>query len=433
MVTLLRLFWGFVVAMTSLGAPLANAQALAITNGVLYLQSTQSSDGSWGSISTSSSGIVPTTALVVETLHLLEASPSPQQIAGREFLATQSLDETELLARRILALLGTGSSVPSDADRLLGTQNLITLASFSSDGGWGGAGMFGSTILDTSLATVALAGAGATGSPSLLSASGYLLAVQNEDGGWGLASGKASRVYDSSWAVRAMDALSAVEALSIANGTGLRTYNVTVTNAPAIVPGLSVSNAIKTDIMNAVAAGKHVTIPEQEITIGGWSGTGYIVTDPATGSGAYMISGGFSGAANTTCEGGPVPTAVAAGSDPDIVGACALKIVDAWKKTELNLGKIAIIAAFVTTISLLFLYAVPAVWAAFPVLSLAVPAFIVLVTLAIVITFLMYGLYLAILNLVIARRKLLKGTIGSAVDQGSPSLVLVMGPYRGDG
>ncbi len=65
--------------------------------------------------------------------------------------------------------------------------------------------MFGSTILDTSLASVALASVGTTGSsPSLLSAAGYLLAVQNEDGGWGLASGKASRVYDSSWAMRAL-------------------------------------------------------------------------------------------------------------------------------------------------------------------------------------------------------------------------------------
>ena len=227
-----------------------------------------------------------------------------------------------------------------------------------------------------------------------------------------------------------VDAISAVEALSIANGAGLRTYNVTASNAAAVVPGLSVPSAIKTDIKNAVVAGKYVTIPEQEITIGGWVGIGYIITDPATGSGAYMISGGFSGGTNTTCEGGPVPTAVVEGSDPDIVGACALKIVDGWKKAELNLGKIAIIAAFITTISLLFLYAVPGVVATFTTLASIVPVLFVLVTLAIVIVLLMYGLYLAILNLMVSKRRLLDDTVWPEVHSARLSIGLI--PQRGN-
>ncbi len=33
------------------------------------------------------------------------------------------------------------------------------------------------------------------------------------------------------------------------------------------------------------------------MTMGDWSGTGYIVTNPETGAGAYMISGGLNGGA----------------------------------------------------------------------------------------------------------------------------------------
>lgn len=50
-----------------------------------------------------------------------------------------------------------------------------------------------------------------------------------------------------------------------------------------------------TDIRNAVAAGKIVTTSEKSINFNGWKGSGYIITDPSTGSGAYMISGGLNG------------------------------------------------------------------------------------------------------------------------------------------
>lgn len=47
----------------------------------------------------------------------------------------------------------------------------------------------------------------------------------------------------------------------------------------------------------AVNAGKIVTIPAENMTIGSWPGTGYMVIDPETGAGAYMISGGLNGGA----------------------------------------------------------------------------------------------------------------------------------------
>ena len=50
-----------------------------------------------------------------------------------------------------------------------------------------------------------------------------------------------------------------------------------------------------TDIRNGVNAGKTVTVHDTQITLNGWSGTGYIILDPNTGAGAYMIGGGLDG------------------------------------------------------------------------------------------------------------------------------------------
>ena len=43
-------------------------------------------------------------------------------------------------------------------------------------------------------------------------------------------------------------------------------------------------------------AGKIVTVSKTDIYFNGWTGCGYIIVDPNTGAGAYMISGGMNGA-----------------------------------------------------------------------------------------------------------------------------------------
>jgi hypothetical protein len=50
-----------------------------------------------------------------------------------------------------------------------------------------------------------------------------------------------------------------------------------------------------TEMQNALSAGKEVTVHQSPITQSGWTGTGYIITDPVTGAGAYKISGGANG------------------------------------------------------------------------------------------------------------------------------------------
>jgi len=92
------------------------------------------------------------------------------------------------------------------------------------------------------------------------------------------------------------EGISAVKALQIANNQGMPIYTLNQTNIDAILPQLQVDAGVKADIINAVNAGKEVTVPQTNITFNDWTGCGYIIIDPDTGAGAYMISGGLSGA-----------------------------------------------------------------------------------------------------------------------------------------
>jgi len=50
-----------------------------------------------------------------------------------------------------------------------------------------------------------------------------------------------------------------------------------------------------TEIRNALNAGKEVITHTDAVSVPGWSGAGYIITDPQTGAGAYKIAGGGNG------------------------------------------------------------------------------------------------------------------------------------------
>lgn len=90
--------------------------------------------------------------------------------------------------------------------------------------------------------------------------------------------------------------LSAVKALKIANDQGIPLYKITQGNIANIMPQLQLDADTKSDIADAVNAGKEVTVSKSNITFGTWTGCGYIISDPTTGAGAYMISGGANGA-----------------------------------------------------------------------------------------------------------------------------------------
>ncbi len=99
-------------------------------------------------------------------------------------------------------------------------------------------------------------------------------------------------------AVMRTPALSAISILNEANRTGIPIYTITKDNMNSILPRLQVSSAVVSDIINAINAGKRVTVPQRQLTLFEWTGVGYIVLDPETGAAAYRISGGANGGYN---------------------------------------------------------------------------------------------------------------------------------------
>ena len=94
-----------------------------------------------------------------------------------------------------------------------------------------------------------------------------------------------------------LEAISAVKALKIANEQGIPIYSINEGNLSYIFGNLELSNEVKMDISNAVNTGKVVMVPKRNLQLKDWNGVGYIVIDPNTGAGAYLISEGLAGGA----------------------------------------------------------------------------------------------------------------------------------------
>lgn len=83
--------------------------------------------------------------------------------------------------------------------------------------------------------------------------------------------------------------------LELANQQNIPIYRVNAANLNALRGSLQHSADVFGDISNAVNAGLEVIIPQRQQTNGAWSGSGYIMLDPQTGSADYRVSGGLSG------------------------------------------------------------------------------------------------------------------------------------------
>ena len=90
-------------------------------------------------------------------------------------------------------------------------------------------------------------------------------------------------------------AVSTIHILQYANQEGIKVYQINQSNVNAIIPLLQYDSAKKEMLRDLIAAGHEITIPERDVTISGWTGTGYIILDPADGTGTYMIDGGLAG------------------------------------------------------------------------------------------------------------------------------------------
>lgn len=91
------------------------------------------------------------------------------------------------------------------------------------------------------------------------------------------------------------EGVSAVKALKIANDQRIPIYTVKQSNIATTLPQLQIDQQVKDDIANAVNAGKVVTVSKTNINFNGWNGCSYVITDPETGAGAYMITSGIAG------------------------------------------------------------------------------------------------------------------------------------------
>ena len=87
--------------------------------------------------------------------------------------------------------------------------------------------------------------------------------------------------------------VSAMKILQEANNRRIPIYTINQTNIDEILPILQLPSYIKNWIESDVNAGRIVVVPEREIQIEDWNGTGWVVIDPDTGAGAYYISGGL--------------------------------------------------------------------------------------------------------------------------------------------
>ncbi|WP_281184599.1 transglutaminase family protein [Trichlorobacter lovleyi] len=101
--------------------------------------------------------------------------------------------------------------------------------------------------------------------------------------------------------------VSTVKLLQMAKETGTPIYSINSANINDTLPLLNQSPQIKTDIQNAITAGRVVTIPASAVTLNEWHGTGYMARNPNTGEGAYIISNGYAGGGSSKS---PAPNAL---------------------------------------------------------------------------------------------------------------------------
>jgi hypothetical protein len=90
------------------------------------------------------------------------------------------------------------------------------------------------------------------------------------------------------------DAVSTAEVLNRSAEQGIDLLYLSSANISEL-GNSKLSEQNKADITAAINEGKYVTVPNEEITVGSWSGTGWIEYDPATDTNAYIINNNLNG------------------------------------------------------------------------------------------------------------------------------------------
>lgn len=116
-----------------------------------------------------------------------------------------------------------------------------------------------------------------------------------------MSTGMVSSLYESTvWEqITGYESVSTISILAKAQEENIDILLISSANLDTEIEKLNTDDTTKQTVINAVNSGKTVTIPAKNVAMNDWYGTGYIVTNPETGAGAYMISGGLNGGALT--------------------------------------------------------------------------------------------------------------------------------------
>ncbi|MBW2704502.1 MAG: Ig-like domain-containing protein, partial [Deltaproteobacteria bacterium] len=93
-----------------------------------------------------------------------------------------------------------------------------------------------------------------------------------------------------------VDSISTARLLAIANNQGIPLVTIDASNVDTLLPSLPFGTKVKQDIRDAVQQGQQVLVPDRMLTVGVWTGVGYMRTDPLTGEAGWMLSGSIAGA-----------------------------------------------------------------------------------------------------------------------------------------
>jgi transglutaminase-like putative cysteine protease len=123
------------------------------------------------------------------------------------------------------------------------------------------------------------------------------------------------------------------EAKVLADGTGVAAVSAATVLQTAAAAGIPVlrlgpadrttlaqlqaSPAVQADVLDQLARGREIVIPRTPVTTQDWTGTGYVVRDPATDEGGYLLSGRISGGQTVVTPANWPPDVVAPLSNGD--------------------------------------------------------------------------------------------------------------------
>jgi transglutaminase-like putative cysteine protease len=106
--------------------------------------------------------------------------------------------------------------------------------------------------------------------------------------------------------------VSTMRILAFASNHRIPIYHIHSGNVDEILPKLNTWFAVKHHIRDAIEKGWVVLVPQRNIEFGDWFGIGWMIVDPQTGAGGYLIAGYrilgeiiSGGATNTSVEGFP--------------------------------------------------------------------------------------------------------------------------------